>query len=216
MVEHTGKGEAPSVKACPVEVAKHPAGGIRGGKVANDRKLVRGIFPRAAVKNEAIDPAPKFLIQWFGEFRFPPEAKREIGVEVREDNVGERMGAVAIESEGDLFGANLSLSFAREMAVGADPGFGFGNRRVGVGHDQNRTAGMLAGDGRDDFGVGGEGFRVFRVNDEIDQRGAGLGIIAGFPEMPEFLFDFSDFHRKAWIKGNVHGVTGVSRLRHGA
>ena len=125
------------------------------------------------------------------------------------------MGAVAIEAECDLLGANLALAFACEMAVCADPGLGFGYGGEGIRHDQNCPAGVFAGHRRDDFSVGGEGFGIFRVNDEIDQRGAGLGVITGFPKMAEFLFDFSDFHRNAWIKRIAHGVTAASRLKRG-
>ena len=197
VVKHSRKGETPRVKACPVEVAEDPASSIRRGKVTDDRELMRRIFPCAAVKNEAIDPTPEFLIERFGEFRFPPKAKREIGIEVRENNIGKRMGAVPIKSECDLFGANLALAFAREMAVGADPSLGFGYWGEGIRYDQNRAAGVFAGDGRYDLGVGRERVGIFGVNDEIDQRGAGLGVITRLPETTQFFFDFSDFDRDA-------------------
>ena len=93
------------------------------------------------------------------------------------------MGAVPIEAECDLLRANLALALACEMAVCADPSLGLGYWGEGIRYDQNCAAGVFAGHGRYDLGVGGEGFGIFRVNDEIDQRGAGLGVIAGFPEM---------------------------------
>ena len=42
---------------------------------------------------------------------------------MRENDVREGTGRVAVQAECDLFGANLASVFAEKMAMRADPGF---------------------------------------------------------------------------------------------
>ena len=203
VVEHPGEGVAPGEEAGPIEVAEDDAVALARGDVADEGELVGGVFPGGAVVDDAVDPAPEFFIERLGEVGFPPEAEREVGIEVGKNDVRQGGGAVAVEAEGDLLGANLA-PLAGHVAVGVDPGFRAGFLRAGVRDDEDGAAGVLAGDGGDERGVGGGGAGVLGVDDEVDEGGAGLGVVAGLPEFAEFLFDPADLDGQPWLEGCFH------------
>ena len=43
------------------------------------------IFPALAVIDHSIDPRPKLRIHRFAEFLLPPEIKRQVGIQMREN-----------------------------------------------------------------------------------------------------------------------------------
>jgi hypothetical protein len=60
---------------------------------------------------------------------------------------------------------------------------------------------VAAGDCGQHFVVTRESLFVLGVDNQVDQRGAGLGIAAGFPEFPEFLVDFANFNWQTGLDG---------------
>ena len=79
-------------------------------------------------------------------------------------------------------------------------------RRSGVGKDQERAAGVLAGDFGDQVGVLGDRLCAFRVDGKIDEGGARLGVAGLFPKLAQFLVDSSDFDRQARLDGSLFDV----------
>ncbi len=131
MIKQLGQGEARTEQARPVQVTEDRALGIERGDLACDGELLDGLLPVGAVKDEPVDPAPELLVQRLAEFPLPPEIERQVGVQMRKDDVGQRMHHLAIKLEGDLLGADLSLALACHVAVGADPGASVGFIRAG-------------------------------------------------------------------------------------
>ena len=157
------------MKASPIQIAQHCAIALSCREVAHEVELVAGVAPRGAVVDQPVDPGPKLLVQRFWKLLLPPHTERQIGVQVRENNIRKRPGAVAVEAEGDLLRADLTLTFSLQVAMRTDPGLGFGFLRIGLGQDQDRPARVLTSDGRDHLRVGGEGGFLFGVDDEIDE-----------------------------------------------
>src|SRR5580693_2810272 len=86
MIEKLGDGVADLVESGPVQVAKYdPLLGFlfRGFDEAH---LRCEISPRLAVEDQSVDPRPKLRVHRFGKIILPPKIKRQIGIEVGENN----------------------------------------------------------------------------------------------------------------------------------
>ena len=81
------------------------------------------IIPGLTVINDTIDPRPKLRIHRFTEFLLPPKVKRQVRIQVGENNARKQSRAHAFEQERNLFGANLFAPGMANVAMGADPGF---------------------------------------------------------------------------------------------
>ena len=121
VIEEAREGVAPRLEAGPIQIAQDGALVFSRREMAKHGKLMRWIVPLPAVVDEAVHPGPERFIERFGQVALPPKTKRQVGIEMGKNNVGQRMGALAIETKGDLLGAKLAVAFACLMAMGIDP-----------------------------------------------------------------------------------------------
>ena len=84
--------------------------------------LLVEVAPVLAVVDDAVDPGPKLRIDRRAEFLLPPEIERQIGIELREDDVRQEAALFAANQKRELLGADLFASRVTDVAMGADPG----------------------------------------------------------------------------------------------
>src|SRR5581483_12206265 len=87
MIEKLCDGITNLVETGPIQIAKSDPLFCFALRGLNAAHLLVKILPNLAVKNYAIDPCPKLGVYFRGKFVLPPKIEREIGVQVREDDI---------------------------------------------------------------------------------------------------------------------------------
>src|SRR5205807_9214655 len=121
VIEKLSDGVADLVEPCPIQIAEHDPLFCFLFRSFDEMHLRVEIFPSLAVENQSIDPGPKLRIHFLGEIVLPPEIERQVGIEMRKDDTGEKFRARTLEQKRDLFRANLLAACPRYMAVRVDP-----------------------------------------------------------------------------------------------
>lgn len=209
VVKERGEGEAAAQNAGPIQIAEDGLsglGGLGGASLEEKLELLPRLSPLGTIEEEAIHPGPHFLFQEGREIRLPPEDEGEVGIEVGKDDIREGGGGFAGEVESDLFRADLTGAFADEVAMGTDPSLGGGRGFGGIAENEESAAGVFTGQFGDQLVICGESLRIFGIDGEIDERGAGFGIRIFFPEAAQLAFDVANFDRKpgGFEEGGVH------------
>ena len=91
---------------------------------------------------------------------------------------GKSAGAGAFQQERQLLRTNLFAAGTADMAVRADPGLHPVFAGAGIGPDNNRAAGVIFRDLRNQPGVPGQRIRRFAVDRQVHERSAGQGAVA--------------------------------------
>src|SRR4030095_11946057 len=99
MIEELREREAKVVQSRPIQVTQDQAL-LRFALGCFDQRHLRGkIFPAVAVVDESGDPLPELRVHRVMEFLLPPKIKRQIGIQIREDDAWQLCGASAFEQE---------------------------------------------------------------------------------------------------------------------
>src|SRR4030095_12828642 len=150
MIEKLREREAEVDEPDPVEVAEHDPLASLLLRGFDQPHLFVKVAPGLTVVDDAIDPGPGLGIDWGAELFLPPKIKWKIGIELRKNYVGQESALFALEQEGELFGANLSAPGPADVAMRADPGLDSALPRPGIGRDDDRAAGVVLRDLRND------------------------------------------------------------------
>lgn len=197
VLEAGGEGSAKEVGAGPTEVADVKVGGFTFEGGGEGGKFDGGVLPEGAVDDEGVDVGIEAFVEVAGEGALPEDDEGEVGVEMGEDDVLDGLWGGLFEDEGDLFGADdlLALVWAAE---GVDEGAGVWGGGVREVEDEEGAAGVLGGDGLEQFHVSGEVGGTLGVDGEVDEGGAGFGAVV-FPEFGEGFVDAceGDLHAEA-------------------
>src|SRR5215472_11212904 len=106
------------------------------------------IAPAMAVEDHSIDPRPKLRINLLVKFFLPPKIKRQVRIQIGEDDVWQLRGAPALEQKRNLLRANLLAANAAHVAVRTDPGANEVVACVAISFDDDRATGVILGDSR--------------------------------------------------------------------
>ena len=79
------------------------------------------------------------------EFALPPKIERQVGIEMREDDIREQIGEGTRERKGELFRTNLFAARAADVAMGVDPRLDFLSLGRRIGRNYDRTTGVVLG-----------------------------------------------------------------------
>ena len=189
MVEKLGNGISHFVQAGPIQIAENDAllrFVLRGFDQAH---LLIEIFPGLAVENQAIDQGPELRIHGLRKIVLPPEIKRKIGIEMRENNARQKFHAWSFKQKGNLLGTDLFAACTAEVAMSVDPCLDPVFFRISVRPDQQSAAGVVLGDAGHQLGVLFERARLFAVNREINQRCPRHRAFALLPEFFQLAAD---------------------------
>ena len=196
-VVHLRDGLAEVGGADPVQVAEHGAAGGEGAAVHGERgahggELCARVFPRAAVEDEAVHPAPDFGVHLLGAFAAPPEGEGQVVVELREDEVRQKFAHFSLHGEGDLLAAHVLRAGLREVAVRIHPRLHGGLGGVGINADEERVEGVVAHEAFEQFGAVLHRGLAFADDGEIDERCARARLV-GLPELLQLAGDGGEF-----------------------
>ena len=112
MVEEIGDRDPPVVQAGPVEIAED---GMRFRKrvdPVDERELLLGFCPCAAIEDQPIDPAPELAIERLPKCGLPPEAQGQVGIQMRKNNIRQSRSGLPVQAKRNLLGADLVFSFS--------------------------------------------------------------------------------------------------------
>ena len=81
------------------------------------------------------------------QLALPPKTERQVGIEVRKNDVGQTLRGAALQTEGDLLGADFfrSAGFAA-VAVRGDPRFDIHFLGLRIGLHEERAEGVVGRD----------------------------------------------------------------------
>src|SRR4029077_11143099 len=102
--------------------------------------------PSLAVIDYPIHPRPKLRVHRVVKFALPPEIEWKVGVEMREDNVGEQLRTRAFQAKRKLLGAYLFAPGPADMTMRADPCFDMILFGVRVRANHDRSTGVVLRD----------------------------------------------------------------------
>ena len=169
VVEKLCQRESRAKQPRPIQVAKNSADFGESADLLNQLELLCRRLPLRAVVDEAVHPSPELFVEGFAKVALPPKVKRQIGIEMRKDDIRERAYHIAIQLKGDLFRADLVLTLSGEVAVCVDPRFGAWLFGVGICEDEKRATGVLSRNFGDQARVFRNRLRVFGVYGKINQ-----------------------------------------------
>src|SRR5437763_1275548 len=194
MIEELGERQTNLIKTGPVQIAENDALlrlGLRGFDALH--WLVEGA-PFLAVVDDAIDPGPKLRVHRFLKFFLPPEIKRQVGIEMGENNVRKQSRGRSLEQKRKLLGANLLAPGAAHVAMRADPGLDAVLFRIRISADDDGAASVVLRDFGNDLGVLRKRAGRLAVDGEIDERRARLHALVVRPKFFERTIDLPDLH----------------------
>src|SRR6478672_7521227 len=122
MIEELRQRDAEVHQAHPIQVTEDDAVFCFVLRRLDQLHLLIELAPGLAVVNDPIDPGPKLRIERSAKLLLPPEIERQIGVELREDDIGQETALVPPEKKGKLLGTDLLAAGAADVAMRADPG----------------------------------------------------------------------------------------------
>ena len=99
MIEELREREAKIIQPRPIQVAQDQALLRFALSCFDQRHLCGKILPALAVVDEPVDPFPELRIHRFMKFPLPPKTKRQIRVQVGENDTRQTRGASAFEEE---------------------------------------------------------------------------------------------------------------------
>src|SRR5689334_15670916 len=116
MIEKLGESEPDPVNARPIQIAKDDAVSRLPFRIFKVLELLWKVHPALTVVDQAIDPGPKLRNDRIVKLPLPPKIKRQIRIQLREDNVREETGAWTAQQKRELLGANLFAASAIDVA----------------------------------------------------------------------------------------------------
>ena len=99
MIEKLRERESKSIQALPIQVAQDQAMLCFALSCFDQRHLCGEVFPAVAVVDESVHPLPEVRVHRVVEFPLPPKIKRQVRIQIGEDDARKLCSASAFEQK---------------------------------------------------------------------------------------------------------------------